>query len=65
MFDNVKTILKGIVPDSTELSSDEEEFLPHLTYSSVPYTLTMRKRQFEEEQYSKYSIHKEKLCDIK
>ena len=35
-----------------------------LTYSPFPPTLDIVKREREEEQYRKYSIRKEKQCEI-
>lgn len=45
--------------------AETEEFNLHLSYSSVPLTLTLQKRQFEEEQLKKYGIAKQKTCEIK
>ena len=44
--------------------NQQEENIQNSSYSTVPFTLALRKRKYEEEQFSKYGIHKEKKCDI-
>lgn len=39
----------------------DDESLP---YESIPLTLALRKRRFDEEQRKKYNIEKPKKCDF-
>lgn len=43
----------------------EDEYPVDLSYSPVPLTVALRKRKYEEEQYNKYGIAKDKTCDIR
>lgn len=52
---DLKEMLIKIIPQTKQ----EEE----IHYTSVPLTLALRKRKFQEEQLKKYDLHKDKICD--
>ncbi len=72
MLENVRNIRNIIFPvKANDIEEEEEEnyakgyeAMTNIAYQSVPLTLALRKRKYEEEQYSKYSIKKEKTCEI-
>lgn len=49
-------------PDPDVPASDQG--VPILTYSKIPLTLALRKRQFDEQQRKKYGIPKEKQSEF-
>lgn len=58
----LKNILKnGVI--SKFLHSEEEEI--NVNYKAVPFTLTLVKRKYEEEQFAKYGLAKKKLYEFK
>lgn len=61
MFNSIKDIFSKITYDD---KLQEEEYSISLSYKTVPMTIALRKRKFEEEQRVKYGIVKEKMCDI-
>jgi len=62
-MDKLKNIINKIFPQSQK-KSIEEEYVSDNPYTSVPFTLALRKRKYEEEQFLKYGLHKEKTYDV-
>ena len=58
-----KSIFKKVLPAENE-NDTEDENVPTLSYSHVPLTIALRKRKYEEEQFAKYGLHKEKICEL-
>lgn len=69
MIKDVKTILKCFIPQSEKSKIREEETrnknMSSISYFPVPFTLALRKRKFEEEQFTMYGIKKDKIFNIK
>lgn len=59
----LKSILKKILPENIKMNDIETENISNSSYSPVPLTLALRKRKYEEEQFAKYGIHKEKMYE--
>lgn len=56
-----KSIFEKVLPAEKDT---EDENVPTLSYSHVPLTIALRKRKYEEEQFAKYGLHKEKICEL-
>lgn len=65
-FKNIFSKASAVEEDETMFvdNTETEDFSIDLSYTKVPLTLALRKRKYEEEQYSKYGIAKEKICEI-
>lgn len=62
MFGSIKGIFSKFTGEEDETDVDDYSLI--LSYKSVPMTIALRKRRFEEEQTAKYGLHKDKSCDI-
>lgn len=60
MLGNIKDFFSNFINDDDK----NDAYSLELSYSPVPLTIALRKRQVEEELLSKYEISKEKTCDI-
>ncbi len=61
MFSKLKEKVASVL--SKEKKDDADDFTP-LPYQTVPLTVALRKRKYEEEQFAMYGLQKERSFSL-